>query len=347
MTVGGTHRLDGLEPDNLLAFMALLGLLRTLEEARPRWRPRASWTVAEPPLRPRLHVVENVGGNAVAEAAAEGLTVLARHHDFDGLRDLTLAPEDARRKLRLAADSDSPYAAHLWSALFSDAVVRVVRDGVVVEPTPLCLLGQGKQYFLSRLASVPREKVPLTRGSDQKRRSVSEAECLSEALFAPWQRPDQAKNRSFRWDPHEDVRHALRANDPTDRKTKEGTQHGANRLAAVGLSVLTVVPRQSRGGVHLALIGGSRERNGVHTVSWPIWREPVGLSAIRALLAHPHLDDPDTRAALGVVERRRAKRIFYEPTSRVKFMNLTRAVSVVEDQTLGTDAMMQSVDDLW
>ena len=25
------HRLDGLEPDNLLAFLALLGLLRTLE----------------------------------------------------------------------------------------------------------------------------------------------------------------------------------------------------------------------------------------------------------------------------------------------------------------------------
>ena len=338
MTVGGIHRLDGLEPDNLLAFMALLGLLRTLEEARPGWRPRASWTVAEHPLRPRLHVVENVGSNAVAEAAAEGLAVLARHHDFDGLRDLTLSPKDARRKLRLAADSDSPYAAQLWSALFSDAVVQ---DDGAVERTPLCLLGQSRQYFLSRLASVPRETVPLTRGSDQKRRSVSEAECLSEALFAPWQRPDQAKNRSFRWDPHEDVRHALRANDPTDRKTKEGTQHGANRLAAVGLSVLTVVPTQNRGEMHLALIGGSRERNGVHIVSWPIWREPVSLSGIRALLAHPHLDDPDARAALGVVERRRAKRIFYE-----KFMNLTRAVSVVEDQTLGTDAKMQPADDL-
>lgn len=98
--------------------------------------------------------------------------------------------------------------------------------------------------------------------------------------------------------------------------------------------------------MHLALIGGSREHNGVHTANWPIWREPVSLSGIRALLAHPHLDDPDTRAALGVVERRRAKRIFYKPTARVKFMNLTRAVSVVEDQTLGTDAKMQSADDL-
>jgi hypothetical protein len=31
------HRLQGLEPDNMLAFLALLGLLRALEQARPNW----------------------------------------------------------------------------------------------------------------------------------------------------------------------------------------------------------------------------------------------------------------------------------------------------------------------
>ena len=331
MTVGGTHRLDGLEPDNMLAFMALLGLLRTLEEARPGWRPRASWTVAEPPLRPRLHVVENAGSNAVAEAAAEGFAVLARHHDFDGLRDLTLAPEDAAQRLRQAVDSDA-YTAGLWAAFVSDAAIA--RDGKKVEPTPLCFLfGQGHQHFLSRLASVPKETVPLSsrvskwasseRGSAQKR-SVSEAECLGEALFAPWRRPDEATERSFRWDPHEDVRYALRTNNPTNKKTKEGTQHGANRLAAVGLSLLTVVPRQN-GRVRLALIGGERERDGTHILSWPIWREAVALAGIRALLGHPHLDNPSVRAALGVVERRRARRISFG-----KFMNVTRAVAVVD-----------------
>ena len=48
------HRLDGLEPGNLLAFLALLGLLRALEEVEPAWLPKVAWTVDAPPVRPEL-----------------------------------------------------------------------------------------------------------------------------------------------------------------------------------------------------------------------------------------------------------------------------------------------------
>ena len=316
MTEHAVHRLDGLEPDNLLAFMALLGLLRTLEKARPDWHPRVSWMVDEPPLRSCLHVAEEVARSAIVEAAAEGLAALVEHHDFKGLSDLTLLPDEAARKLQEAAGSDR-YTADLWTALVSNAAIA--RDGEKVERTPLCLMsGVGHQHFLARLASVPREKMPPKRGSGRRKSEISETECLQEALFAPWKRLD--KTDSFRWDPNEDVRHALRARIPTDSKTKETTQHGANRLAAVGLSVLTVVPEQRFGKVRLALLGGSREPGGAHTLDWPIWREPIGLAGIRALLSHPHLDRPETRAALGVVERRRARRI-----SSGKLMNFTRA----------------------
>ena len=322
MTELAAHRLDGLEPDNLLAFMALLGLLRTLEEARPGWRPRVSWTVDEPPLRPCLHVAEEVAGNVIVEAVTEGLAALASHHDFEGLPDLTLPPgEDTRERLRNAAGSDR-YTADLWAALISDAAIA--RDGKKVEPTPLCLMfGQGHQHFLSRLTSVPQQTIPPERGAGRNKSEVSETECLREALFAPWKRPDATD--SFRWDPHEDVRYALRARDPTDSKTKESTQHGSNRLAAVGLSVLTVVPRHRAGKVRLALLGGGREPNGVDTLNWPIWREPIGLAGIRALLGHPYLDRLETRAALGVVERRQTRRI-----SSGRYMNFTRAEARLE-----------------
>ena len=246
----------------------------------------------------------------------DAIPELARYHDFEGLSDLTLLPDEATRRLRHIAGSDR-YTTDLWAALVSDAAIT--RDGKKVEPTPLCLMfGQGRQHFLPRLASVPQQTRPPRRGSGRHKSEISETECLREALFAPWKRPDAT--HSFRWDPHEDVRHALRARDPTDSKTKETTQHGANRLAAVGFSVLTVVPERRSGKVRLALLGGGREPDGGPTLDWPIWREPIGLAGIRALLSHPHLDRPETRAALGVVERRRARRI-----SSGKLMNFTRA----------------------
>ncbi len=320
MTAGTTHRLDGLEPDNLLAFMALLGLLRTLEETRPEWRARASWMVDNPPLRPALRVPEGVDEGAISMAAAEGLDILARRHDFDKRKDLTLSPEDAARTLRRAAETTDRgrYAADLWAAMICDAAVS--RDGKKAEPTPLCLMfGQGHQHFLERLVSVPQLKAPPSRGKGRGKLTVSEMDCLHEALFACWRRPDATP--SFRWDPNEDVRYALRARDPTDAKTKETTQHGANRLAAVGLSVLTVVPKSRQGQVRLAMLGGRREIDGGFVFRWPIWRVPVSLACVRALLGHPGLGSRETLAVLGIVEVRQARRV-----SAGKFMkNVTWA----------------------
>lgn len=320
MTGFATHRLDGLEPDNLLAFMALLGLLRALEETRPDWRARVSWTVDDPPVRPALRVVEGVDPESIAAAAAAGLDVLARRHEFDGRKNLKeLSPADAARSLQEAArraDRDG-YVSDLWAALVCDAAVS--RDGNEAKPTPLCLMfGQGHQYFLERLASVPQQKTPPERGKGRNRIRVSETDCLREALFASWKRPDAT--RSFRWDPNEDVRYALRAHNPTDAKAKETTQHGANRLAAVGLSVLTVVPVRRSGEVGLDVLGGRSETGGGFVFRWPIWRFPISLACIRALLGHPGLGRPETLAALGIVEVRQTRRI-----SAGRYMNFTRA----------------------
>ena len=131
------------------------------------------------------------------------------------------------------------------SALVSDAATS--RDGSRAERTPLCLMvGQGHQHFLSRLASIPREEEPRNEVLVAAKPRYQRPTACAKRCSVPGRRPDRTD--SFRWDPHEDVRYALRARDPTDAKTKETTQHGANRLASLGLSVLTVVPQRRRGG---------------------------------------------------------------------------------------------------
>ena len=310
------HRLEGLEPDNLLGFLTLLGLLRALEDSRPKWRPRVRWTIHEPPTRPALHLRKAVTPEQIAEAAAAGIGNLVSAHVFPE-KDLSLLPDDARNHLQSAAESGG-YRSALWAALVNDKASPPNRD--IVERTPLCLIsGPGHQHFLERLARVPRTPAPEPEGRGKSRRSVSEVECLRNALFNPWQRRDLTK--AFRWDPTEDRRHAYRAIEPSSDKPR--TEHGANRLASVGLASLTVVPRRVRLITRLGVRGGARTRRGV-TLGWPIWRDPVSRVGIEAMLSHPTLDSPDTAASLGVLEIRRAVRISVAD----RYMNFTRASSL-------------------
>jgi hypothetical protein len=132
-----------------------------------------------------------------------------------------------------------------------------------------------------------------------------------------WQRQD--RTFSFRWDPEEDVRYALMAGDPTDAAYKPGTQHGANRLAAVGLPLLTVAPERRAGQVRPAVIGGEFGAGGF-SFAWPVWKQPITVAAIRALLNHPDLRKPGAMAHLGVDHVLVTRRI---PVG--KYMNFSRA----------------------
>ena len=199
----------------------------------------------------------------------------------------------------------------------SDAAIKDDKKEPV-DPTPLCLLfGQGHQHFLERLAIVPRESAPPPRGKGRKAVALSASECLAEALFQPWRREDPTF--SFRWDPEEDVRYALMAGDPTDPAYKTRTQHGANRLAAVGLAALTLVPEMRAGRVRPSIIGGASSADGF-SFAWPIWRDPATLPTICALLSHPDLRAPDGLKNLGVDHVVVTQRV-----SVGKYMNFSRA----------------------
>ena len=214
-------------------------------------------------------------------------------------------------------DGEVAHRIDLLAALMTDAAVKDDRKEPV-DPTPLCLLfGQGHQHFLDRLADVPREFAPPPRGKGKTVVSISASECLAETLFRAWHRRDLTF--SFRWDPEEDVRYALMAGDPTDPVFKAGTQHGANRLAAVGLAALTLVPEMRAGRVRPTVIGGTSGTDGF-SFAWPIWQDPITLFAIPALLSHPDLRKPGGLRHLGVDHVVAARRI-----SVGKFMNFSRA----------------------
>lgn len=331
MTYSVPHRLDGLEPDNLLAFLALLGLLRSLEAVdkengdSEKLLPRASWDLAHPPLRPVLHLQRAMEKDEVGEAAAKGIALLSKFHVFGGAKDLNYPYKDARALLKEGANtasSDERNYADLLASLFSDAAIKGNKKDEVIDPTPLCLLfGQGHQHFLERLASVPNCEAPPPRGRGKSAKSVSAARCLEEALFQPWHREDPTD--SLRWDPEEGVRYALMAGDPTDAAYKSGTQHGANRLACIGLAALTLVPRTRAGHVRSVILGGTPGRRGGFSFSWPIWKEPASLASIRGLLGHPGLLTPGSLSHLSVDHVFTARRI-----SIGKFMNFTRAKAV-------------------
>ncbi len=321
------HRLEGLEPDNLLAFLALLGLLRALETADrvradgKKFRPRVAWDVDNPPLRPVLHLAHAATEKQVAEATAEGVASLSEDYAFDGQEDLNYHRKDARVLLEKAAKSAAASKRNrveLLAALMTDAAVKEEKQEEAIDPTPLCLLfGQGHQHFLDRLSSVPKTETP-PRGRGKESVTSSTAECLAEALFQPWRR-EAPLIFSFRWDPTEDVRYALMAGNPTDEAYKIGTQRGANQLAAIGLAALTVVPEIRAGRVRPSVPGGAFGREGF-SLAWPIWREPATLSSIRSLLGHPKLRESNALEHLGIDHVVAAKRI-----SVGKFMNFTRA----------------------
>jgi hypothetical protein len=313
MTASTPHCLLGLEPDNLLAFLALLGLLRALEKADDALKPRISWDLDQTPTRPTLHLSRSMTQDEIAGIAEEGLLSIASTHDFGGRNGADYSREECREVLTReakAARQDSRLSVDLHAAVMTDAVLRAGKDQV--SPTPLCLMfGQGHQHFLQRLECVPR-------GSASKKDESTGSVTLSEALFHPWQRKD--KTFSFRWDPAEDVRYALMAGNPKNPRYKPGTQHGANRLAAIGVGVLSVSPglgddRRSR-----CLIPGGDFSDHQFSFAWPIWTAPATLTAILAMLSHPRLREPRALERFGVRHVMVARRI-----SVGKYMNVSQA----------------------
>ena len=315
MSEAADHRLEGLEPDNPLAFLALLGLLRALEEVDAekgddeRWWPRAFWSVDGGAWRPILRLKRQVDRSLLCARVETGMKAFRDAYAFPGYATPNFPVEDYRKFVREAehtCGAQDRRRLDVLAAIATDQILRKKRSkkskqndeqasaSEQVSSTQLCLMtGQGHQEFLPRLMTALNVS-----------RAIEEIEA---SLFTRWRRADKEGKVSFRWDPGETARQALMAGDPTDNRYKQGSETGANRLAAIGLSVLPVLRDPTPGADTCTLPGGATV-NGEFALHWPIWTEPASLAAIRALLLHPdllHRPDPRRRGGLphlGVVE---------------------------------------------
>lgn len=261
-------RCEGLEPGKLVAFLALLGALRSLRVGRPNWRVRAWWSGEDP--RPELEVAGADGVEDVGIAMLDGIRAHRVALDFGGRKDPTYEPAEVRALLAEAASSHELGEAALRldavSALASDAIVDPEKG--LVRPTPYCLMfGQGHQHFLKNLSLVP----AVMDGLPAR---------LVAALQETW--PYAEQGLTFRWDVEEDRRYALRAANPSGDKVQ--TSDAGNRLAAIGMLSLTCLPAER----YVTAPGFTRTGRRAE-FRWPIWGVPMGERGVLSLLRHPFI----------------------------------------------------------
>lgn len=305
--------LRGFEVDSLLAFLAHLGLLRSLETARPEWRPHTSWT--GPPWRAQLALAATAGEPEVARAAAEGIEALAARFDADGRANVAFTGEEFRRYAK--REREDPVGGRLAAALTAEW--PETKKGTLQAAPLVMMFGQGHQNFLDRLVAVPRGELPSRLRNARRPPNMRDPARITEALFAPWRRADDDAD-GFRWDPEEDQRYALRFGDPSDDGAAP-TVHGANRLAAIGFLSFPCLAGSRR----MTTPGTVRESGGRFSFLWPVWIVPLSLHGVESLLAHPDLVAcrPDKLRPFGVAEIYRARRIKND-----RYMNVTRAAPV-------------------
>ena len=313
------HRLDGLEPDNLMALLALLGALRSLESARPDWHVRTSWSDDVPPLRPVLHTGTEVVQADICKGVANGARQLFDAINLGERKDLKLSGTDARDVLSAVSEQArlsgaARFAADLMTALGSDAGREQDENASV---SPLCFPSVAQVNFIKSIREIMRAEVPTERNGSSRKTGNSD-DAIQRALFTPWQRLDRPSG--LRWDHEEGRLHAHQWAAPTaDQPT---TEHGAIRLAVIGLSCFPVLPSADTSQMRTPIPGGGAV-DGAFEISWPIWRHPMTLSAVRALLATQYLGRGINRDALGVVAAMRASRV-----GLGKYVAFTRAVEL-------------------
>jgi CRISPR-associated endonuclease/helicase Cas3 len=286
--------LAGIDGANPLGFLAAVGTLRSLAFARPVWAPRLSWQ-DHGVWRPVLTVTEPMDADKLLDALAQILSIDPTHHPAACWELFQLADFTRLRGAYLGARADagpaSREAVDYLGALGSDLPAE--RGGVCRSPIVL----PRSDYFRGNVQQIVKDTV---------------REHLRRALFKTWDYADPLDNRSLRFDPSEDRRHALQLHAPTDDpgRKKRGNMLGANRLALEAIPLFTC--HYARWRPETTALRYNRELR-VYEFTWPIWQAPITLDSVASLLCLPQLRAAGAKAEelhdRGIAAVYRAKRL--------------------------------------
>jgi hypothetical protein len=308
-----TLLLIGLRADNLLAYLAALGTLRVATLQEDTEAVRMSWDFIEGSWRPYLHYAREIDRKAFVQGLHKQLQSGKNLRAFQLGNNLNLTLDSFRKALEQCVQSASlsdRRDVDFLAAFGSDAIATMSggkRTNQIADTAFRTMSGGGHQHFLGTIRTFIEDTTE---------------EHLEKSLFADWTYDDPIKKHTMRWDPMDDIRYALRWDDPSGDKNREqyGSMWGANRLA---IEALPFFPTQPIGG-RLATTGFAENRAREVTFTWPVWSPPIGLMELRSLLClsdlQAEIPDREKLRSRGVVEIYRCQRITQD-----KFRNFTPA----------------------
>lgn len=300
------HKLLGLKAKNPLAFLATIGTIVTLNSQTEK--PTVRWEKFRSSRVPSLKTEPSLGKTEISEIITRELKQGASEKRFN-------PPIDTRGKIgnitveyfkkvpqqTKGEKDEETFGAYGVDLLYADdKETDTLRD---IEKnsnrdirlrTEFDMLHTGQQGFLKTARNLSEEITP---------------EKIERSLFKEWSYEDGGDgNRRTRWDPRVSARGrgAYIGPNPKDRDKK--TMHGANRLAIEGIRLYPVVPTEKGGQT-----SGFFQINGEKYFQYPIWRNHLGLKAVKSILRNKKIyqenPDLDQLSRAGVEEILRAKKI--------------------------------------
>lgn len=276
------HVLTGLDADNLLAFLSLLGLMHAMDTIRPDWNARVNWDGLPP--KPVIHINNPISQQEIVSTVRKyALKYQKVYGYFRGKTSLVPTKNDINKNLSederisiyyeyikdLSRLEDEHERAIAMSTMASLARLMVKDGRYMIEDTPLKLVSAnqefiGTMYNLFLFAN----------------RESKFNKCLSKSLFSIWENQD--KKNSLRLSPEDDRRYAYRFYDPSPEGSR--SEWGANLLASIGMTTLCLIPGKTK----FSLIGYKGKRSEGY-FTWPIWDNEISFSALISLMMHPQI----------------------------------------------------------